>query len=181
MADHSPAIEWLDPVEMRAWRALVSTHHLLMGRLDAELLAAAGVGLAEYRVLVVLSEQDGQRARMTDLADWLQLSPSGLTRRLDTLVTRGWVAREKCPSDRRGTFAVLTELGAHELERAAPTHLEGVRAHFIDRLSREQLEALADALGAVATACEGQCVDASAGRGLGRRNHGRSVLEDLRE
>jgi len=171
MAEAAEAIRWLDPVEMRAWRAVISTHHVLMETLDSELMAAAGIGLAEYRVLVVLSEQDDHRARMTDLADWLQLSPSGLTRRLDTLVARGWVAREKCPSDRRSTYAVLTDVGLEELERAAPAHLEGVRSHFIDRLSREQLEALADALGEVANACMAKCEKASPDGALAAEGH----------
>jgi DNA-binding MarR family transcriptional regulator len=138
---------------MRAWRSLVGAHHDLMATLDAELVEQFGVSMSEYEVLVVLSEQDGRRLRMTDLAEWLNLSPSGLTRRLDTVVSRGWVAREKCPSDRRGTYAVLTDPGYGELQRIAPTHVASVRAHFIDRLTPEQLDALADALSEVRGAC----------------------------
>ena len=87
--------------------------------------------------------------RMTELAAGLHLSPSGITRRIDGLVKSGFVERRQCPTDRRGSNAVLTDLGMKTLEEAAPTHLEGVRAHFIDRLSEQQLAELTDALASI--------------------------------
>jgi DNA-binding MarR family transcriptional regulator len=122
-----------------------------MATLDAELQGAHGVSLAEYEVLVALSEAADRRLRMSDLATVLHLSPSGLTRRLDALARRGWVRRERCPSDRRGTFAVLTDDGYAQLVNAAPTHVRGVREHLIDRLSPRQLANLAGALGGIAS------------------------------
>jgi DNA-binding MarR family transcriptional regulator len=83
---------------------------------------------------------------MAELAAHLMLSPSGLTRRLDGLVKDGLVERRACPSDRRGSFAVLTEKGRAVLEEAAPTHVEGVRRYVIDPLSRDELTAFAGAL-----------------------------------
>src|SRR5690349_11615360 len=111
----------------------------LMTTLDTELQAEHGLSLAEYEVLVGLSEAEDRAMRMNDLAALLHLSPSGLTRRLDALVRRGWVRRERCPSDRRGSLAVLTDEGFKRLEAAAPTHVRGVRQHFISRLSARQL------------------------------------------
>ncbi len=73
--------------------------------------------------------------------------------RLDNLAARGWVARERCPSDKRGTYAVLTDLGFAELERAAPTHVRGVRRHFVDLLSPDQLSAVANVLEQVQRDC----------------------------
>ena len=84
--------------------------------------------------------------RMSELAVLLRLSPSGLTRRLDGLVRAGLVARETCPSDRRGTNAVLTEDGWALVQAAAPDHVAGVRRHLVDRLSRRQLQQLASTL-----------------------------------
>ena len=104
------------------------------------------MSVTDYGVLVELSEQEGGRMRMSELADRLLLSPSGLTRRLDGLVASGLVERHRCPTDRRGAYAVLTSAGTARLETAAPDHVEQVRRHFVDRLSRKQLEALADAL-----------------------------------
>jgi DNA-binding MarR family transcriptional regulator len=141
---------WLTEPEQKAWRALVGATSALMATLDAELQAAHDMTLGDYEVLVALSEADERRLRMSDLAALLHLSPSGLTRRLDTLARRGWVTRERCPSDRRGTFAVLTGEGFARLEAAAPTHVRGVRAHLVDRLSARQLANLAGALGGIA-------------------------------
>lgn len=140
---------WLDDHEMRAWRALVTSTSRLTATLDGELLAAHRLSLADYEVFVCLSEAPERRLRMTELATLLHLSPSGLTRRLDRLARTGLVAREQCPSDRRGTFAVLTDDGFERLHEAAPTHVRGVREHFVDRLTRQQLDAVADAMEAV--------------------------------
>lgn len=140
------ATPWLDDVEMHAWRSLLRAHARVLARLDAELQASQGMSVTDYGVLVELSEQEGGRMRMSELADRLLLSPSGLTRRLDGLVSSGLVERHRCPTDRRGAYAVLTPTGQTRLQTAAPDHVEQVRRHFIDRLSRKQLEALADAL-----------------------------------
>ena len=141
---------WLDDVEMRAWRSLLGAHRRLLHRLDAELQATQEMSVADYGVLVELSEAEGGQMRMSELAERMLLSPSGLTRRLDTLVRNGLVERVRCPTDRRGAFAVLTEGGRQRLARAAPDHVDQVRRNFVDRLSRPQLVALADALEAVA-------------------------------
>jgi DNA-binding MarR family transcriptional regulator len=92
---------------------------------------------------------------MSELAERLLLSPSGLTRRLDGLVSSGLVERRRCATDRRGALAVLTESGRARLEAAAPDHVEQVRRHFIDRLSRRQLQLLAEALDKVTPECPG--------------------------
>jgi DNA-binding MarR family transcriptional regulator len=141
---------WLTDAEQKAWRALVGSTGSLMATLDTELQSAHGMSLADYEVLVALSEADDRRLRMSDLAAILHLSPSGLTRRLDALARRGWVTRERCPSDRRGTFAVLVDAGHDALVEAAPTHVRGVREHFVDKLSARQLSNLAAALGGIA-------------------------------
>ena len=137
---------------MRAWRTLLRAQGLLANRLDDELVVEAGLSAADYEVLVFLSEAPAHRLRMSQLAGAVLLSRSGLTRRVDRLVAEGLVARERCPDDRRGAFAVLTPAGEERLAEVAPVHLRGVREHFVDRLSREQLAAVADALGVVADA-----------------------------
>ncbi|MDP9071146.1 MAG: MarR family transcriptional regulator, partial [Actinomycetota bacterium] len=140
---------WLDEVEMSAWRELLRAHAVVMARLDRELEAEHGMSLGEYEVLSFLSEAADERMRMSELAQQVLISPSALTRRLDRLARRGWVARERCPHDARGAFAVLTPEGRRRLEAAAPTHVRGVRRHLVDRLSRSQLKGLAQALARV--------------------------------
>lgn len=141
---------WLDELEQHAWRSLLIAHRRLMQRLDAELQAAQDLSVSDYGVLVELSEAPNGMMRMTELADKMLLSPSGLTRRLDTLVQQGLVDRARCPTDRRGSFAVLTPAGRLRLERAAPDHVDQVRRHFVERLSRQQLQELAETLDTIA-------------------------------
>ena len=82
---------------------------------------------------------------MCDLANRLHLSPSGLTRRLDGLVSLGFVARVPSPGDRRVMLAQLTDRGVDALAEAAPDHVSSVRRHFLDHLSRTQIRQLGDA------------------------------------
>ena len=102
---------------MRAWRALIDVSTGVMATLDAELRAEHGLSLGEYEVLVHVSEAPGHSLRMTDLAAELRLSPSGITRRIDGLVRDGLVERRQCPSNRRGSNAVLTDEGMRRLDR----------------------------------------------------------------
>jgi DNA-binding MarR family transcriptional regulator len=139
-------VRWLDDLESRAWRSLLAAHSRLVADLDDELMASQGLSLNEYGVLVTLSEAPDDRLRMSELAEELHISPSGLTRRLDGLVRAGLVERLQCPDDRRGSYAVLTPAGRLRIEQAAPDHVEQVRRHFIDRLDRRQLAALVEAL-----------------------------------
>jgi DNA-binding MarR family transcriptional regulator len=158
MAQDPP--RWLTEPEMRAWRALVARTTGLLATLDRELQAEHGLSLGDYEVLVRLEDAPGHFMRMTDLATALHLSPSGITRRVDGLVRAGWVDRRQCPTDRRGQNALLTDLGEKKLDECAPTHVQGVREHFIDRLSPRQLANLASALEAVeldADAAAGGC------------------------
>lgn len=140
---------WLDDREMRAWLQFLRAHAELLNLLDRELEVGHDLSLAEYEVLAFLSEAPGGRMRPSELARRVLISPSALTRRIDRLERRGLVRRERCPDDARGAYAVLTRMGRNHLVAAAPTHVQGVREHFVDRLDPVQLEALASALAAV--------------------------------
>jgi DNA-binding MarR family transcriptional regulator len=136
----------LNETEMRAWRGFIETATTLLATLDNELQIAHGLSAGDYEVLVNLSEAAEHSMRMTELAGRLHLSPSGMTRRVDGLVKGGLVERRRCDNDRRGSYAVLTDAGRKRLEQAAPTHVRGVREHFVDRLNDEQLENIALAI-----------------------------------
>ena len=133
---------WLDDTEMRAWRNYVQVVDELAARLEGDLVRSHGLTLGDYQVLVYLSEAPQHRLRMCDLAGWLRLSPSGLTRRLDGLVKGGLVVRQPSVEDRRVSLAVLTEHGFACLERAAPDHVDSVRRHMLDHLDRDQIALL---------------------------------------
>jgi DNA-binding MarR family transcriptional regulator len=127
----SQPIEWLTGREQDVWRRLLSVQCRLRERLDQELHASSGLTLAEYDVLVHLSEAPNRSLRMSELAARLLLSRSGLTRRVDGMVREGLVVRRPCDDDGRGALAELTTTGMTRLERAAPVHVEGVRRYLL--------------------------------------------------
>ena len=146
---------------MQAWKAFLRASTRLMERLDAE-LTDFGISLADYEILVNLSDEPTGELRMTELAARTLVSRSGLTRRLDRLVESGLVARRSCPTDRRGVLAVLTPAGRQRLQDAAPKHVEGVRRHFLSQLTGQDLVALASCLEAVVESSENPAHDAPA-------------------
>jgi DNA-binding MarR family transcriptional regulator len=135
----------LDELELAAWRGMLLTHSRLIAALDEELEREHGLALGSYEVLLQLAEAPDHSLRMGALAERLLLSRSGLTRLVDRLAARGMVERHTCPSDRRGTYARLTDAGMASFDEARPTHLRGVREHFLSRLENRDLEQLADA------------------------------------
>ncbi len=135
--------------EMRAWQALLHAHHDVIERLDRELRENHGLPLASYDVLLRLARAPDRSLRMTDLAERVLRSPSGLTRLIDRLVARGLVERRPDPEDARATLAGLTPAGSRLLRAAARTHLRGIREHFTGRLDGAQLESVASALEAI--------------------------------
>lgn len=146
----------LDEREMGAWHAFIRSHAKIVRLLEAELEATHGLSLPAYEVLAHLSEAPEHRLRMSDLATYAVLTPSGLTRLVDKLVRDGLVERARCAGDARVVYAVLTQAGLERLEAAYPTHLDGVRRHLVDRLSVPQLRAISDALGPLVADCPTQ-------------------------
>src|ERR1700735_1969826 len=136
---------WLTAEQQDAWRAYIQLAQLLMRQLDRD-LHPFGLSMHDYEILVELSEAPRNRLRMTELADRTAQSRSRLSHQVSRMESRGLVVREGCEGDKRGTFAVLTELGAETIGQVAPHHVASVREHFIDQLA-------ADGLGAITGAC----------------------------
>jgi DNA-binding MarR family transcriptional regulator len=139
--------EGLNTVEQTAWRAFLRAHATIVRALEADLLAEHDLPLASYDVLVQLSEAPDSRLRMTELADRVLLSRSGLTRLADRLEREGLIIRQPCPNDARGTLAVLTDAGLARLREAWPTHLRGVEQHVTGRLTQDEIAQLGALLG----------------------------------
>jgi DNA-binding MarR family transcriptional regulator len=133
--------------EERAWRAFARALVVVPRVLEADLHGAHGVTMTEYFVLVNLSEAPERRLRMNELAERGAMSLSAISRVVDGLERRGLVERERCPSDRRGFLAVLTDGGLSLLEDAYPAHLRSVRQHVMRHLAGVDLERFADAVG----------------------------------
>lgn len=146
--DLSTPVRWLTDTEQQAWRAFIAGSRRLLEALDAD-LKAQGLTHDDYGVLVALSETDGGRLRMAELADLSVESRSRLSHHISRLEKRGLVAREGCPDDRRGTWAVLTADGRATIEAVAPHHVAGVREYFLDAISPEELATIGTAFGRV--------------------------------
>ncbi len=133
--------------ELAAWRGLLEVHARVAQALDAQMRAAHGLSVSSYEVLMFLGDAPGHRMRMSEIADRVLLSRSGLTRLVDRLCRLGYVSRCAAPDDGRGLFAELTDAGAHALELARRTHRQGVRTFFLERLSPADQVVLGDVWG----------------------------------
>ena len=136
----------LSEQQRRAWRSLLYAHRVLIDTLEDELTAESSLPLTSYEVLARLDAAPEKRLRLSELADSLVLSRSGVTRLVDRLERDGLVRRENCPSDRRGSYATLTEEGALAFRAAAPIHSRGIEEHFARHLSDAEARILATAL-----------------------------------
>lgn len=131
-----------DHEQLAAFRALMGAFATVRERLDRELVVERGLPLAWYDVLLLLHQAPGRRLRMRDLAQRAFFSKSGLSQLVSRMEAAGLVAREECPSDRRGTFAVLTPRGRRAYLRATAVHFRGIREHFGEHLSSEEARTL---------------------------------------
>lgn len=135
-------VPWLTVEEMATWRAFNTVIRVIEGSLDRQLTRDSGMSHAHYATLVALAEAEGGRARMGDLAEFLQFSPSRTSHAVRRMERDGWVRREACPTDGRGQEAVLTPDGRAALEAAAPGHVSEVRRLVFERLDDQQLAQL---------------------------------------
>lgn len=114
--------------------------------MSAQLESEHGLTINDYEALLHLSRADDGRMRRVDLAGMLLLTASGVTRLLDGLEKAGLVERGSCATDRRVTYAILTEAGAARLEEASGSHLAAIRSFFEARYNEEELDQLAGLL-----------------------------------
>ncbi len=134
--------QWLSEDEQRAWRAWIAASNTLNHRLSADLQSQHGITLADYEILVQLSEHPDRKLRMSELAEATLASRSRLSHQVDRLVKRGLVERQECEFDKRGSFAALTDQGWKAIVAAAPDHVDSVRTYLVDVLTPEEFDAL---------------------------------------
>jgi DNA-binding MarR family transcriptional regulator len=142
-------VPWLTPQEQRAWRGLQFMQMRLEGALARQLATDSGLSYPDYQVLVALTDRVDGRLRLFELAEVLGWEKSRLSHHIARMERRGLVTKERCDSDGRGAFAVVTDQGRAEIEAAAPGHVAEVRRLFIDHLTPAQLDTLADITEAV--------------------------------
>jgi DNA-binding MarR family transcriptional regulator len=140
------APRWLTDQEQQVWRDYLDVTRRFTDRLNRQLVEDSGMTLAEYEILVQLSEHPSRQIRMSELADLAVHSRSRLTHTVRRLESRGWVARQDCLDDRRGILCLLLDEGFAALEAAAPGHVEAVRAGLFDPLDDADVKALGVAM-----------------------------------
>jgi DNA-binding MarR family transcriptional regulator len=141
---------WLASEQQRAWRAFIIGTTLLTDTLDRELRQAHGLSLGEYEILVRLSESRDRTLRMAQIADSMQHSRSRVTHTVSRMEKAGLIARCAAEGDRRGVEARMTDKGWDLLVEAAPTHVKGVREHFVDLATEEEFATMGKLMNAVA-------------------------------
>lgn len=137
-------VPWLEQREARAWRALQFMNLQLDGELARRLATDSPLSYSDYTVLVALTAQTEGTMRLFELGRDLGWEKSRLSHHITRMVKRGLVEKRRCDSDRRGAFVAVTAQGRREIEAAAPGHLRAVRELFVDHVSDEQLEIVAE-------------------------------------
>jgi len=134
---------------MAAWHGFLEASNRVARHLEQQLRAEVGLSHPQYEILVRLAGAPDGELRMTELAELLITSKSGLTYQVGQLEKRGLVRRRSCATDVRGVLAALTDEGRRALDEAAPGHVAAVREALIDVLSARERQVLARALGRV--------------------------------
>lgn len=135
---------WLSDDEQAAWRGLLRMTARLNARLNHQLAGEHGLSLADYDVLVPLSEAADGRLRVFELAQTLSWEQSRLSHHLTRMQRRGLIERQECPTDHRGAYVLLTGRGRAAITAAAPGHAGLVRRLVFDGLSPGQVATLAE-------------------------------------
>ena len=141
---------WLDDAQQRDWRAYVEGSALLLDVRDRHLRRHHNLSLADFEILVRLSEAPSGRLRMAELAELAYYSRSRLSHTVARLEARQLVQRGDDDEDKRGVVASLTKAGRAALTKAARDNVQTVREHFIDLLTPSELETIGRAFRAVA-------------------------------
>jgi len=136
----------LDDLRNSTWRLFLTAHVKLLDRMEAQLTAANLPSLEWYDVLFMLKEAPDQRLRLSEVANKVLLSRSNLTRLVDRLEAAGLLRRERCASDRRGAFAVLTADGLAMQQRMWKVYAAGIAEYFGDAIDDAEVEVMQQAL-----------------------------------
>ncbi|EWT00506.1 MarR family transcriptional regulator [Intrasporangium oryzae NRRL B-24470] len=137
-----------DPEGVAAWAAVLRVHAAVVPSLERA-LAAIGLPISWYDVLLVLNAAPDRRLRMTELGEQATLSRERVSRVVTDLEGAGLVERRPNPDDRRSSYAVITPEGRRRLRAAAPTYLRAIERHFARHLTSSEIETLTAGLGRV--------------------------------
>jgi DNA-binding MarR family transcriptional regulator len=146
MPDTPPS---LDPDQLGAYFALIEVTSLLRHAVEQQLREAGDLSYVQFQLLARLGDSPTGSHRMTDLADGVVYSRSGLTYQAGLLEQAGLVTRAPSPEDERGITVTITDAGRERLAKVFPGHIEVVHQLLLEPLSPADVKALADLLGPV--------------------------------
>lgn len=138
--------QWLSTEQQGSWRAYLGGVTILQDKLDRDLRERHDLSMAEYEILVRLSETPEHRMRMAELASSVSHSRSRMTHTVARLERAAFVTRQACPADGRGVEAILTDAGFARLAEASHTHVRGVREYFVSQCTDEEFAMLGDVM-----------------------------------
>ena len=141
---------WLTDAELRLWLNFLTANAMVERRIGQQLKQSVGLSHAQYEVLMRLYRAPGNQLHMSELADALSDSRSGITYQVTQLERAGFVERQPCEHHERGVHAVLTEAGRAKIKSAVPGHHTTVRKLLIDGLTLQEQEVLSEALAKIA-------------------------------
>ena len=133
---------WLTDEQDRAWRAYLRMQARLTAELNRQLQTGSGLSLADYEVLVNLTDTPDGRMRPYALQQALEWEQSRLSHHLSRMQHRGLVRREECAQDGRGAYVVLTDAGRDAIATAAPGHVAAVQRLFFEHLTSDQVSTI---------------------------------------
>lgn len=139
-------VPWLSEEEQHLWRLWLRVQTELPAALARAMSQDSELSMQDYETLVRLAETEGERLRISALAEQMHWERSRLSHHLRRMVSRGLIAKEECVDDGRGAFVCLAETGREALAAAAPGHVRAVRSFFLDGMDAQEMDALATSL-----------------------------------
>ena len=139
----------LDPAELGAYFALIEVSSLLRHTVEQQLQDAGDLSYVQFQLLARLGDSPEGSCRMTELADGVVYSRSGLTYQAQTLEQRGLVTRAPSVDDERGTTVTITAEGRETLAKVFPGHIAVLKDLLFEPLGRADIDTLAEVLGRV--------------------------------
>ena len=145
MTDATP----LDAEQLRAYLVLKEVSSLLEHAVEQQLRVDGGLTGPQFQILARLHDAPGSRLRMTDVADGMVYSRSGLTYQAGQLEQAGLIARTPAEDDERSIMVTLTPAGRERLGQVLPGHVEVVQRLLLNSLDRADIAAITEVLGKV--------------------------------
>jgi DNA-binding MarR family transcriptional regulator len=136
-----------EPTALEVWVRLLRGHSAVRRLVSTQLQGDHGLTVNDYEALLLLSRAEDGQLRRVDLAEGLQLTPSGITRLLEGLESQGLVSKGVCTKDARVTYAVVTDAGLRRLKEASCSQIAAIRAICEERYTEAELKQLSALLG----------------------------------